>query len=149
MGKKVIPCFVLCVLIASELARAQNGPRTDQRQALYSCRVEQIPTSWSFDNPPGEIKHNGIVFGDLGLATLDFRFYNLATVPIEALVLVMEYIDSQGKTIDRVPVAATTEGAATRFQSPFAVEGTERWKATLSPGDTVLMGGVRTGTKDG
>ena len=147
LGKCAVT-LLLCIAIPTCLPAAGRS-WTDEQASPYSCQAEQIPTSWAFDNPPGRIERNEIVFGELGRATLDFQFRNLESAPISALALVVEYADKTGQIIDRVPIASVSEHSTNPFSLPFAVQGAMRWKGALSPGESALMGGVTDGIRTG
>jgi hypothetical protein len=117
MTKQLVLCVAAWITVSSGLSPAQIASPVDQDQGL-SCRTGQLPASWSFVNPPGEIEHNEAVFDNLGLASVNFNFRNLLSAPLEALALVLEYLDGRGTVIERVPVAAMTEEAQIIFTRP-------------------------------
>ena len=72
-------------------------------------------------------------------------FRNLQASPIQALALVIEYKDQQSRTIDRVPIIASTPEALRSFQLPFAAQTQNQLKAPLPSGGAMSMGGVKDG----
>src|SRR5438046_863459 len=136
-----VGCLMLCAALLGGLKADDKSP-DDQPTSPYSCRAGPLPTSWGFDNPPGSIEHHYISFDESGQAALNFDFRNLQPAPIEALALVIEYIDKTGQVIDRVPVASVAHGVGNRFHSPFAVEAIGGWQHAVSPGDSAVNVGV-------
>src|SRR4029077_10992320 len=128
--------FALCpVLYLAVGGTAQALAKASPHPSPYSCRIEQLPTSWAFDNPPGEIEQNGVVFGELGQTAIDFHFRNREPSAIQALMLVMEYADGQGRIIDQVPVSAVV-GDNSLDSPPNILAPIQRWKRAVLPGDS-------------
>jgi len=121
---------------------------TSPQPSPYSCRIDELPTSWAFDNSPGEIEQNNAVFGELGQTTIDFHFRNREPSAIQALMLVMEYADGQGRIIDQVPVSAAV-GDKTLDSSPNVLAPIQSWKRAVLPGASALMGAVKEGIRTG
>jgi hypothetical protein len=122
--------------------------KASPKPSPYSCSIEQIPTSWAFDNAPGEIEQNNAVFGELGQTTIDFHFRNREPSAIQALMLVMEYADGQGRIIDQVPVSAAV-GDKPLDPSPNVLAPIHSWKRAVLPGASALMGADREGIRTG
>jgi len=140
--------LALCLVVLPGLA--QDSKFETQSPNPYLCRLEELPTSSAFANPPGRIEKHSIVFTETGRAWPAFHFRNLASSPIQALALVIEYKDKAGRTIESVPIAAASEAIAQQFKSPFAVEGVQHLdRAAIQPGSDAVVGGIRDGIRTG
>ena len=138
------PVLYLAVWGVSSAASDKASPQLSP----YSCRIDQLPTSWAFDSPLGEIEQNNAVFGELGQTTIDFHFRNRGPSAIQALMLVMEYVDSGGRIIDQVPVSAAV-GDQPLDSSPNVLAPIQNWKRAVLPGASALMGADREGIRTG
>lgn len=139
--------LLVCVGIGGGVARGQQRVPSYDSNA-YECHVSDLPTSWTFDSAPGTIEQNDANFGETGHATLDFLFRNTNSPPIKALALVVEYIDSVGEIVDRVPIAGSVSGGSLDTP-PDVLSPANSWRHALSPGDATTMVAVRDGIRTG
>ena len=136
---------LLTVLIFCALGSVPVSLGQDENP--YSCQREQLKTVWAVSNPIGEIEQHTVIFSGLGQTTVDFHFRNRLSMPLRGLMLVMEYEDSQGRVIDRVPISANV-GMLTNA-SDNELTPIRTWKRAISPGDSALMGAVKEGIRTG
>lgn len=148
-----------------ETQKGDRGPtpKNDDRHAdesrPYYCHVENLPTSWPFDNPPTAIEQHEVDFVETGHAGASFRLRNLGRASLEAVALIVEYLDERGHTIDEIPVAGASKTAAQRFHAPFAVEPAwvylkgvqegEHWESAVPPDGSVILAGSKDGIRTG
>lgn len=131
-------------------SRSTTWVRTneDWHPGIFDCRVEKMDTSWAMENPPLEIEKSFVQFTEDGISFVDLQARNVEAYPIEALALVMEYLDKFGNVVERVPVIAATEQAMKTFHPPFLSEADTRLEMDLSPGSSVRLqsasNGIRT-----
>ncbi len=138
--------LLMGALILCALGRVPISSGQDRNP--YSCQSEHLRTVWTFDNPPGEIEQHTVIFSELGQTTVDFHFRNRQPMPLQALMLVMQYEDEQGRAIDRVAVSAAVN--STLAKSPInEVTPIQSWKHAISPGESALMGTVKEGIRTG
>jgi len=140
-----------------------SGQRNNDRHPVtspdYYCHLDNLATSWAFDTSPAIIARHEVYYVQTGHASVSFQFRNVAPLKLEAVALILEYLDSQGQVIDEVPVAGVSRTAAGRFRAPFPVEPTwvylkgsqeaEHWESALAPGQSVLLAGSKDGTRTG
>lgn len=134
--------FVLCFAVIGSFGQQSASFPVDHHndQSPYYCRVVGLPTAWGFDNAPGEIERNSVVFTPDGTSWTTLSFRNRAALPLEALALIMEYYDAQGKTIDAIPVVIGTVKGKKGFQIPFHPTGVFDWATPVLPGSDVSVG---------
>jgi len=137
----------------------ESGQHNDGRaRRAYYCHLQNLPTSWAFDSsPPAVISGHEVYFVETGHASASFQFRNIASLRLEAVALIFEYLDDQGQTIEEIPVAGVSRMAAGRFRVPFPVEPTwvylkgaqegEHWGSALVPGASVSLAGSKDGTR--
>jgi hypothetical protein len=138
--------WALFVIVVAQIVLAQPN-RPLEQPSRDACVVEQIPTEWASDTPLGVIEQHSVVFTNMGRVEPTFVFRNLQTVAVQALALTLDYLDKQGRTIDRVPIVASTEQALKGFRVPFAAEETHRWENAIAPGGSALIGGIKDGIR--
>jgi len=145
--RKIYFLHLLGVTLICGLTQAQTAQPASQ-QNPFQCHVTHLPTSWEFYSPPGAIENNNAQFADIGDATLDLRFRNSEAAPIQALSLVVEYIDADEKVIVRVPMFAQVNPAVAKIP-PNQFKPADAWGSPLAPGDAGLMVGDELGMRTG
>jgi len=131
-------------ILAAQIVAAQPG-RSPQQSNHDACAVEEIPTEWASDTPIGAIERHSVVFTDMGRVAPTFIFRNLQPVAIEAVALILDYRDKQERTLDQVPIVASTEQALKGFRAPFAAEEIQRWDNAVAPRASAPIGGMKDG----
>jgi hypothetical protein len=106
---------------------------------IFDCRNEQVNTSWALPNPPLNIESSFIQFTAIGMSFVELRARNFQTYPIEALALIVEYADNEGRTVERIPLIAGTEEAIKTFRPPFSSETDIRPEFPVNAGDSVRL----------
>ncbi len=138
-------CFALCTVAVIAYAQLETG---NSQRSVYDCRVDNLPTAWSFVDPPGTIYAHHAQFGKLGQTSIDMRFRNGGVVPIQSLAFVVEYADANHRIIDRVPIVAGAD-AGVGERPPNVLSPANIWKSALGPSDsaliTIVANGIRTG----
>jgi hypothetical protein len=133
-------------VVAAQVLVAQPSRPPDQSNH-DGCAVEHIPTDWASDTPLGAIERHSVSFTDMGRVEPTFVFRNLQPTAVEAVALILDYRDRQGRTIDQVPIVASTEQALKDFHVPFAAEEIQQWGNAVAPGGTVPIGGIKDGIR--
>jgi len=119
--------------------RPQGEPVRDS-----SCRTEGLGTTLAINNAPIEIEQSGIMVTEAGTWYPDLYIRNVQPFSIQALAIVIEYVDKEGLVLNRVPVVAESESATASpgFRLPFVFERVQAaWKAPVSPGRSVRVQG--------
>jgi len=137
----------VCISVTSVLAHGQIGATNTQRSA-YDCHVDNLPTSWRFDDPPGTIEAHHVRFGELGQTSIDLRFRNGQAIPIQALALVVDYLDAKARIIDRVPLVAAVNSTS-GGKPPHLLSPANTWKNALSQNDSEVIVAVADGIRTG
>jgi len=145
---KVDLSHVLLVLLISGLASAQVPERLSPEQSHYQCAVTNIPTSWAFDDAPGSIERSNAQFAESGEGSLDLRFRSRQSAQINALALVVEYLDTEGQVLVRVPMFARVNPAVAKIPSNV-FRPADSWGEPLSSGDEALLVGDSVGIRIG
>ena len=107
-------CVVLLIAASAIIAKAD-------------CRVDPIPTSWGFSNPPGRIEENRVRLSDVGQITTTFYLRLHQRLPLDAVAMVIEFTDAKGQEIASVPIAGTNDKIETSFHPPFPAELHQHW----------------------
>src|ERR1700721_617118 len=123
------------LIIAARIVLAQpNRPAEESNH--NTCVVDQVPTDWASDTPLAVIERHSVLFTEMGRVVPTFVFRNLQPMAVEAVALILDYRDKQGRTIDKVPIVASTERALKGFHAPFAAEEIQRGGNAVAPGGT-------------
>jgi hypothetical protein len=109
------------------------------------CRVDSIPTSWGFSNPPGSIEENHVHLNDVGRITTTFSLRIRQQLPLDAVAMVMEFTDAQGGEIASVPLAGANDKLEKSFHPPFPVQVQQHWMISST---RPILGGTFDGALD-
>jgi hypothetical protein len=77
-------CVMLLIAASAVIAKAD-------------CRVDPIPASWGFSNPPGRIEENRVRLNEAGQITTTFYLRLRQPLPLDAVAMVIEFTDAQGQ----------------------------------------------------
>ncbi len=133
-----------------EPARSATWVRADEKldQDYTTCNANKIDTIWAVENHPLEIERHSLRMTEVGTSDIDFYARNLERSPIEAVALVMEYTDEQGRIIQRLPAVSATKEVGKTFHPPFAYERvTSPWITPIVTGESVRIQGVSNGVR--
>ncbi len=145
--KRKVVCFLLCMAIGSLLAQDHNGS-PNRHLSPCDCRATNLETSGQTDISPVSIEHNNVTFTELGHSSLELKVRNRGPGRIEKLALLLEYVDAEGRLIDRVPVVAGV-GPGTLKTPPSVLSPANVWKSSLAIGDVVSMATVHDSIRTG
>ncbi len=138
--------FLLLLVLTVSNLESQN--QKAEATGSHICRTIEVPTSWAFDNPPVRIEANQVSFSEIGWVTLSLRVLNEESTPIQALTMIVEYLDVQGEPIIRVPIFAHIDRAIAKGP-PDMLKPAQAWKSALSPGEEAVLAGDSMGIRTG
>lgn len=137
----------------------EKHDRLSDEARPYYCYARDLPTSWAFEPPPLLIEQHEVYFFETGRTLVSLRFRNTGKLSIQALALILSYVDERGEAIDEVPVAGVTKMPPEGFDSPFpvslselhlaGVQDREHREHALRPRGSARVAGSRDGTRTG
>jgi hypothetical protein len=141
-------CWLFTVLILPTGFAQSQAQKSTPDQSPFSCSPVRIPTSWAFDNPPGRIEDHSASFTPIGWDTIQLKFRNDQPTPVQALKLVVEYMDAQGEPLARVPMYATVNPAVAHVPANV-LKPANTWGAPVKTGESGEMVGEEASLRTG